>query len=100
MDCSLIQIIDRTAPVKERMQERYVVLAVWGMRDPSCAIRVRHSLILINGVSEAYVDYLVGMAVVLFNPGQVNVQGLIEAVTQAGCDGRHADGACLASEGA
>lgn len=97
---STIELPGKTALEEERMAEVYVVLAVWGMRGPSCAIRVRQSLVLLDGVIEAYVDYLVGMAEVLFDPMAVNVQELIEAVTRAGGDERYEYGARIAIEGA
>ena len=59
------------------------------MGCPNCAARVRNSLIALTGVVEAYVDHTAGMAQVNFNPNLTNLPALVEAVAQAGGDGRH-----------
>jgi copper chaperone CopZ len=64
-------------------------LAVWGMNCPNCAARVRNRLIAVNGVVEAQVDYMSGIARVLFNPELVTPPALVEAVVRAGGDGQH-----------
>jgi len=52
-------------------------------------LRVRNSLISLNGVVDATVDHVAGVAKVAFNPELVKVEMLIHATAQAGNDGRH-----------
>jgi copper chaperone CopZ len=60
-------------------------------------MRVRNSLVKLDGVVAVYVDHAIGMAGVRFDPDQVQVQTLIDAVAQAGNDGLHEYGARLAA---
>lgn len=88
-----VETIQKTATDVERAVEETVVLAVWGMGCPNCAIRVRNSLISLQGVTEAYVDHSIGSAKIFYNPYLVKVENLLNAVRQAGGDGRHEYGA-------
>lgn len=88
-----VETIQKTVSEVERAVEETVVLIVWGMGCPNCATRVRNSLVSLNGVIEAYVDHVTGCAKVFFNPQLVKVGDLVDAVRQAGGDGRHEYGA-------
>lgn len=90
-----IGTIQKTASEVERAIEETVVLAVWGMGCPNCATRVRNSLVLLDGVIEAYVDHVIGCANILYNPSMVSRIELMDAVGRAGKDGRHEYGASL-----
>ena len=84
-----VDLIQKTATAEEQETATTAVLAVWGMGCPNCAARVRNSLIALTGVVEAYVDHTAGMAQVNFNPNLTSLPALVEAVAQAGGDGRH-----------
>jgi P-type Cu+ transporter len=88
-----IETIQKTVSEVERAVEETVVLAVWGMGCPTCAIRVRNSLISLHGVTEAYVDHSIGSAKIFYNPHLVNIESLLDAVRRSGGDGRHEYGA-------
>jgi|Deesub1362A_J573_1020465.scaffolds.fasta_scaffold05512_5 copper chaperone CopZ len=76
-----------TAEAKARADQ--VFLAVWGMRCPNCAMRVRNSLLQLEGVLEAEVSHINGIAQVLYDREKVDVLALAKAVASAGGDGRH-----------
>ena len=84
-----VEPIRKTATSDEQQTVTTALLAVWGMGCPNCAARVRNSLIALTGVVEAYVDHTAGMAQVNFNPNLTSLPALVEAVAQAGGDGRH-----------
>ena len=84
-----VEPLQKTATPDERGHTTWKVLAVQGMGCPNCAARVRNSLISLNGVIEAYVDHVIGLADVEFNPTRVTIPALIAAVARAGGDGRH-----------
>lgn len=79
----------RIPTTEERQNTQITLLAVTGMGCPSCAMRVRNSLIALNGVVDAYVDHIAGVARVVFNPDLVKIEMLIGATASAGNDGRH-----------
>jgi copper chaperone CopZ len=64
-------------------------LAIQGMGCPNCAMRVRNSLLAVSGVSTAYVDHMMGSAKIQFNPSMASITELVQAVSDAGGDGRH-----------
>lgn len=88
-----VEPIKKIATVDERQKVETVVLAVWGMGCPNCASRVRNSLLMLNGVVDAFVDHTAGAAQVSYNPDLASVEALIGAVARAGGDGRHEYGA-------
>ncbi len=81
--------IDKKATASELSQVKIGLLAVQGMGCPNCAARVRNGLVRQTGVIDARVDHELGMAQVAYNPGLVTIQDLIQAVINAGNDGRH-----------
>ena len=111
-DCHVDQI-QKTVTAEERETVVRALLAVWGMGCPNCAMRVRNSLVMLEGVIDAYVDHTVGVAQVMFNheddgvithvwmdhtvgvahvmfnPDMLPVSALIQAVARAGNDARH-----------
>lgn len=88
-----IETIQKTVSEVERAVEETIVLAVWGMGCPTCATRVRNSLISLHGVTEAYVDHSIGSAKIFYNPHLVKVKSLVDAIRHSGGDGRHEYGA-------
>jgi copper chaperone CopZ len=79
----------KTATAAEQSQVETVVLAVWGMGCPNCAVRVRNCLLGVYGVLDADVVHTFGVAQVLFNPSLASPDQLVTAVAEAGGDGRH-----------
>ena len=87
--CCSVKPIQPTVSAETFATVHTALLIVWGMGCPNCAMRVRNTLVQLDGVVAAYVDHEVGMAGVRFNPNRVTVQELIDAVGHAGNDGRH-----------
>jgi hypothetical protein len=52
-------------------------------------MRIHNSLVKLQGVVDAYVDHHAGIAQVVFNPNMIDTPALIDAVAEAGNDGRH-----------
>lgn len=65
------------------------VLRVTGMGCGNCANRVRNSLLGVAGVLAARVDLAEGLVRVNFTPDGVELQNLLDAVSDAGHDGHH-----------
>ena len=93
-NCHVDSIV-KIPSVAERQKTEMTLLAISGMGCPNCAARVRNSLISLNGVVDATVDHVAGVAKVAFNPELVEVEMLINATARAGNDGRHKYGAQL-----
>lgn len=81
--------IEKTVAAEELENNVIVYLAISGMGCPRCALRVRNSLLTVYGVSDAYVDHVGGMGKVLFASKLTTVETIVDAVAQAGNDGRH-----------
>jgi copper chaperone CopZ len=75
-----VEAIQKIVTVEEQQATALIRLVVHGMGCPNCAARVRNGLLALNGVTEADVE---------FNPNLVAVPALLQAVAQAGNDGRH-----------
>ena len=84
-----VEPVQKIATEVERKNIDTAILAVWGMGCSNCAMRVRNSLLSLNGVVHAYVTHEYDMAEVAYNPELTSVEMLIGAVAQAGGDGRH-----------
>ncbi|HLB48808.1 MAG TPA: heavy-metal-associated domain-containing protein [Anaerolineales bacterium] len=81
--------IQKTPTAEERRSIYTTLLAIRGMGCPNCAARVRNSLLSLSGVIDADVNHTTGTAQVDFNPNLTTVPALVNAVAQAGGDGRH-----------
>jgi Cu+-exporting ATPase len=64
--------------------EERVDLAIGGMTCAACAARVEKVLSRADGVRQAGVNFATARATVAFDPGQVGVPALVEAVQDAG----------------
>ncbi len=64
-------------------------LLISGMGCPSCAGRVRNSLLRLDGVVEAAIDHNTGVGHVTYDPTVVSAGDLEQAVSAAGGDGHH-----------
>lgn len=65
---------------------RQITLKIQGMTCDHCKRSVETALEKLGGVEKVAVDLAAGEAVVTYNPGQVTVEELKKAVTQAGYD--------------
>ncbi len=65
------------------------LLGVWGMGCPNCAMRVRNSLLSVEGVLGADVYLNMALAEVRYDNRKVLPDALVDAVSRAGNDGRH-----------
>ncbi len=84
-----VDAVNKSPSEAERKETTVQMLAVRGMGCPNCAMRVRNSLISLNGVVDADVDHQTGFAYVLYNPRLTSPQDFISAVSGAGGDSRH-----------
>jgi len=66
-----------------------ILLSVSGMGCTNCATRVRNGLLSLNGVHDAEVMLNMRMAEVYFDEKKVSAEMLVQAVAEAGNDGRH-----------
>ncbi|MBZ0291507.1 MAG: heavy-metal-associated domain-containing protein [Anaerolineae bacterium] len=96
-DC-YVDPIQKTATREERESVKQILLTVRGMGYSNCAIRVHNSLAALKGVINAHVEFTTETAEVEFNPHIVAIPTLIDAVAEAGRDGRHAYSAALLIE--
>jgi copper chaperone CopZ len=82
-------------PVKKELDPRALersataLLGVTGMGCPTCATRVRNSLLSRPGVVWAEIDLVRGLARVHYDPDKIEKEELLQAVAEAGGDGRH-----------
>lgn len=66
-----------------------VLLSISGMGCENCATRVRNGLLLLDGVFHAEIHLNLKMAEVFFDGKRLSLEDLINAVSNAGNDGRH-----------
>ncbi|HKK28310.1 MAG TPA: heavy-metal-associated domain-containing protein [Gemmatimonadota bacterium] len=75
-------------------------LAVSGMGCPNCAARVRNALVLTEGVVEAEIDHVAGLAVVSYLSEDVDVETLRRSIASAAEGTHHRYGAVSIPPGA
>ncbi len=83
-----LETIQKPVTTEQMDAAASIFLLVWGMGCPNCALRVRDSLLQIDGVLDARVTLERGLAQV-FDPATVQPDRLPAAVAAAGDDGRH-----------
>jgi len=84
-----VEPIQKDASVDDLSEARIVGLTVRGMGCVNCATRVRNSLLALNGVVSADVDWERGLALVDYVPAKTSVDAVLLAVAAAGNDGHH-----------
>lgn len=84
-----VEPIQKVANADELSEAHIAALAVSGMGCVNCGTRVRNSLLALNGVVSADVDWERGLALVDYVPAQTTIDALVNAVVAAGNDGRH-----------
>ena len=65
-------------------QDQFVLIRIQGMHCHKCAKRIGDSMKQLDGVREVEVDFASGQASVLFDRDRVQIQQLMQAVTDAG----------------
>jgi Cu+-exporting ATPase len=61
-----------------------ITLILSGMDCSACAIPIERGLKAVNGVVDAKVNYLLGKAVVEFDPKKVKKEDLVEVIEKTG----------------
>jgi len=84
-----VDAIEKVASPVDVYDAIIVRLAVAGMGCVNCGTRVRNSLLAVEGVVSADVDWQSGLALVDYVPAKTTVDALERAVAAAGNDGRH-----------
>ena len=84
-----VEPIQKDTSVDDLQEAHIVGLAVSGMGCVNCGMRVRNSLLALDGVVSADVDWERGLALVDYVPARTNVDTLLRAVAAAGNDGHH-----------
>lgn len=84
-----VEPVNKTTPADRLHKADLALLAIKGMGCQNCATRVRNSLLSLEGVYDVDIYLNMAMAEVTFDSQQVSSRMLVEAVSQAGNDGRH-----------
>ena len=84
-----VEPIQKDTSVDDLQEARIVGLTVQGMGCVNCATRVRNSLLALDGVVSADVDWERGLALVDYVPAKTSVDAVLLAVAAAGNDGHH-----------
>jgi copper chaperone CopZ len=84
-----VEPLHKEAAWEERQNMSVALLAVEGLGCPTCANRVQNSLLALYGVTAAQVSHVAANAKILYNPDLTTTEALLDAVVQAGNDGRH-----------
>jgi copper chaperone CopZ len=83
-------IVRKTIPPGEEQERvRFARLRVSGMYCPICATRIHDRLVTLDGVFNAQVNHVAGVADVIFDSNFTAVPSLIQAVIQAGDEDRY-----------
>jgi copper chaperone CopZ len=88
-NCYVEPIYKNAVPAQQLQQADWATLAVSGMGCHNCATRVRNSLLSLEGVYGVDVYLNMALAEVAYARAKVLPGQLVDAVAQAGNDGRH-----------
>jgi len=88
-NCHVEPIYKDTISAEKLRNADNALLAVWGMGCENCAMRVRNSLLSVEGVFGVDVYLNMAMAEVRYDGKKVLPETLVTAVADAGNDGRH-----------
>jgi copper chaperone CopZ len=84
-----VDAIEKESSANDVNDAIIVRLAVDGMGCVNCGTRVRNSLLALEGVVSADVDWQSGLALVDYVPAKTTIDTLVFAVATAGNDGQH-----------
>lgn len=87
-DCH-VDPLDKPFDQKTLASAAAAYLSVSGMGCANCAMRVRNGLLNLEGVLVAYVELERGLAAAAYDPQRITPDDLVQAVANAGNDGRH-----------
>ena len=88
-NCYVEPIYKTAVSAQQLHQADRATLAIWGMGCQNCVTRVRNSLLATEGVYGVDVYLNMALAEVMYDSKRVLPKQLLEAVAQAGNDGRH-----------
>ena len=88
-NCYVEPIYKTVVSAQQLQQADRATLTIWGMGCQNCVTRVRNSLLAIEGVYGVDVYLNMALAEVMYDSKRVLPKQLLEAVAQAGNDGRH-----------
>ena len=88
-NCYVEPIYKNAVSAQQLQQADRATLAIWGMGCQNCVTRVRNSLLATEGVYGVDVYQNMALAEVMYDSKRVLPKQLLEAVAQAGNDGRH-----------
>lgn len=85
-----VEPIYKTAVSAQQLQQAdRATLTIWGMGCQNCVTRVRNSLLVMDGVYGVDVYLNMALAEVMYDSKRVLPKHFVDAVAQAGNDGRH-----------
>jgi copper chaperone CopZ len=88
-NCYVEPIYKTAVSAQQLQQPDRATLAIWGMGCQNCVTRVRNSLLATEGVYGVDVYLNMALAEVMYDSKRLLPKQLLEAVAQAGNDGRH-----------
>ena len=88
-NCYVEPLYKNIASDDELRKAGSALLAVRGMGCENCAMRVRNSLLSLDGVYGVDVYLNMAMAEISYDSKKVSADALVNAVSNAGNDGRH-----------
>ena len=65
--------------------DQFVMIKIEGMHCHRCEQAIKKALGDVPGVHEVEVDFLSGQASILYDPNQVKIRQLVDAVAETGC---------------
>ncbi len=83
-----VEPVEKSVSPEALQAANRVFLLVRGMGCPNCAVRVRNSLLSLDGVLAVHISLERGLARILYDSSQVQPDSFPDAVAAAG-DGRH-----------
>jgi len=84
-----VEPLEKLVPAQALETAAQVFLLVWGMGCPNCAMRVRNSLLQLDGVLAVDISLERGLARVRYDASQVGPDLFPDAVAKAGDGQRH-----------
>jgi len=84
-----VEPIKKTVSANQICRADHILLAIWGMGCENCAMRVRNSLLSLDGVHAVQVNLKKALAEISFDHRKVSVIMLLNAVSSTGNNGRH-----------
>jgi copper chaperone CopZ len=87
-DCHVTPVVVPEKEINENTA-RTAVLQVYGMGCRNCAMRITNTLLIQDGIYEAYINHELGSAQVKYDPAQINAAQIADWVFQSGAASGH-----------